>query len=332
MISDREMQPEYPLVSVVIPCYKAEKYIARAIDSVLAQPYVDVEVIVVEDGVFDNTKSIVSRYGDKVKLLSFEQNKGAPAARNAGLNEVSSEYVMFLDADDFLEGELLRGLYDILQEENASVAFGVCIMRWEGKNRERVFIPPKNQTPLQVVERWLKGNSGPVPCSILWRKSEIIRIGGWNTDITRNQDGELIIRAMLSGCTVSVSERGAGIYFHHNNESVSKRIDPVSYRSQEIIEEFVQKWLNENGSPKEISDALNQFRLNVALHAYRNSLGDIGRYWEEKWKRNDGQSIILEGGIKSTIPYKVFARISYSLLGYRRGELFITWLKKLLNY
>ena len=117
MISDREMQPEYPLVSVVIPCYKAEKYIARAIDSVLAQPYVDVEVIVVEDGVFDNTKSIVSRYSDKVKFLSFEQNRGAPVARNAGLKEVSSEYVMFLDADDFLEGELLRGLYDILQKK-----------------------------------------------------------------------------------------------------------------------------------------------------------------------------------------------------------------------
>ncbi len=216
--------------------------------------------------------------------------------------------------------------------ENVSVAFGACIKRWEGKNRESIFIPPKNQTPLQVVERWLKGNSGPGTCSILWRTSEVIRIGGWNTDIIRNQDGELIIRAILSGCTVGASEKGAGIYWHHTNESVSKNFNLNSFQSHEIIEELVQNWLDENGSPKDVSEALNQFRLKAALDAYRNSLDDVGRYWEDKWKRNGGQSIILEGGIKSTIPYKIFAKTSYSLLGYRRGELFITWLIKLLNY
>jgi glycosyltransferase involved in cell wall biosynthesis len=329
---DGNIQSERPQISVVIPCYKAEKYIGRAIDSILAQPFVDVEVIVVEDGVFDNTKNVISRYGNKVKFLSFKNNRGAPAARNAGLNEVSSEYVMFLDADDFLEGELLKGLYDTLQEENASVAFGICIKRWEGQKRESIFIPPRKQTPLQVVERWLKGNSGPGTCSILWRKSEIMRIGGWNTDITRNQDGELIIRAMMSGCTVGVSEKGAGVYWHHSNESVSKNVNLSSFQSQEIIEKLVQKWLDENGAPKDISDALNQFRLKVALDAYRNSLDDIGRYWEDKWKWGGGQPIILEGGIKGTIPYKLVAKSSYSLLGYRRGELFLTWLRKMINY
>jgi glycosyltransferase involved in cell wall biosynthesis len=332
LINNSQIRSEGPLISVVIPCYKAEKYIARAIDSALAQPHVDVEIIVVEDGVFDDTKSIVSLYGDKVKFLSFKQNRGAPVARNAGLEEVSSEYVMFLDADDFLEGELLKGLYDTLQMENVSVAFGACIKRWEGKNRESIFIPPKNQTHLQVVERWLKGNSGPGTCSILWRTSEVIRIGGWNTDIIRNQDGELIIRAMLSGCNAGVSERGAGIYWHHKNESVSKNMVPVSFQSQEIIDAFVQKWLDENGYPEEVSSALNQFRFKTALDAYRNSLDDIGRYWEDKWKKGGGQPIILEGGMKNTIIYKLVARMSYSFLGYRKGELFITWLRKLMNY
>lgn len=332
MINNSQIRSECPLISVVIPCYKAEKYIARAIDSARAQPHVDVEVIVVEDGVFDNTKTIVSRYGDKVKFLSFKQNRGAPAARNAGLEEVSSEYVMFLDADDFLAGELLKGLYDTLQMENVSIAFGVCIKRWEGKDRESIFIPPKNQTPLQVVERWLTGNSGPGTCSILWRTSEIIRIGGWNTDMIRNQDAELIIRAMLADCNVGVSERGAGIYWQHNNEGVSKNIDPISFQSQDIIDAFVQKWLDGNGNPKEISDALNQFRLQVTLRAYRNSLNDIGRFWEDKWKKGGGQPINLKGGMKDTIIYKLVTRIAYSILGYRRGELFITWLRKLMNY
>lgn len=331
MIDDKNCN-QIPSITIVIPCYKAEKYVSRAIDSILIQPLVNVEVIVVEDGVLDDTESVVSRYDGRVKFLSFQDNRGAPVARNAGLKEVKSEYVMFLDADDYLEGELLKGLWDTLQKENTSVAFGVCIKRWERKKRESIFVPSKVQTPLEIVQRWLNGNWGPGTCSILWRTSEIVRIGGWNTDLTSNDDGELIIRAMLSGCTVGVSERGAGIYWQHCNERVSKKIDPISFRSQEIIERFIQQWLNENGNPKEISDALNQFRIQIALHAYRNSLDDTGRYWEDKWKRYGGQPIALRGGTKGVTMRNLAARAVYASLGYRGGVLLLKGLRKAIGY
>ena len=71
----------YPLVSVIIPAFNSERYIADAIDSVLQQDYPALEIWVVDDGSTDNTQHIVRSYGDKVRLLS-QQNKGSAVARS----------------------------------------------------------------------------------------------------------------------------------------------------------------------------------------------------------------------------------------------------------
>ena len=98
------------------------------------------------------------------------------------------------------------------------------------------------------------------------------------------------------------------------------------------LRNLCKKWLDENGSPKEISDALNQFRLQVALNAYGNSLDDTGRYWEAKWRRCGGQFIALGGGTKGAIIRNLAVRASYKILGCRRGVLFLIWLRKMIDY
>jgi glycosyltransferase involved in cell wall biosynthesis len=87
------------LVSVIIPAFNAEKTIARAVDSVLAQTYSPVEVIVVDDGSTDGTCDICESYGDKITYI-HQANKGVSAARNKGIQTASGEYIGFLDADD----------------------------------------------------------------------------------------------------------------------------------------------------------------------------------------------------------------------------------------
>ncbi|MDH4201264.1 MAG: glycosyltransferase [Phycisphaerae bacterium] len=86
-------------ISAVIPAYNAEKYIARAIDSVLAQTRPVDEIIVIDDGSSDKTADIVRSYGDKVKLIS-QPNAGVSAARNTGVLAATGDWVAFLDADD----------------------------------------------------------------------------------------------------------------------------------------------------------------------------------------------------------------------------------------
>lgn len=93
---------ENPKVSVVIPCYNGEKFIGDAIESVLNQTYQDFEIIVVDDGSTDNSKSVIEHYlvDDRVKFIQHQQNRGIPAARNAGIRIATGQYIAFLDQDD----------------------------------------------------------------------------------------------------------------------------------------------------------------------------------------------------------------------------------------
>ncbi|MHC5141971.1 MAG: glycosyltransferase family 2 protein, partial [Planctomycetota bacterium] len=86
-------------ISVVIPAYNAEKHIARAIESVLAQTRPADEVIVIDDGSSDATAEVVRSFGDKVIFIQ-QENAGASVARNAGIEAATSDWIAFLDADD----------------------------------------------------------------------------------------------------------------------------------------------------------------------------------------------------------------------------------------
>ena len=88
-----------PKISVVIPTHNRAKYICEAIDSALSQTYKDFEIIVVDDGSTDNTKSVLIKYGDRIRYF-HQQAKGQSAARNFGIREAKGEYVAFLDSDD----------------------------------------------------------------------------------------------------------------------------------------------------------------------------------------------------------------------------------------
>jgi glycosyltransferase involved in cell wall biosynthesis len=101
-----DVSPAAPAVSVVVPAYNAAWCVGKAIDSVLAQDFRDVEIVVVDDGSTDDTASVVQGYGDAARLVG-QANGGLSSARNAGIRAARGELVAFLDADDWwLPGKL----------------------------------------------------------------------------------------------------------------------------------------------------------------------------------------------------------------------------------
>lgn len=90
---------EQILVTVVIPTFNRERYIAECIESVIAQGRADMEIIVVDDGSTDETRKVLDRYLNEVRYI-FQDNKGVSAARNVGVREARGKYVCFLDSDD----------------------------------------------------------------------------------------------------------------------------------------------------------------------------------------------------------------------------------------
>jgi glycosyltransferase involved in cell wall biosynthesis len=102
---------DLPLVSVIIPCYRQGHLLPEALESVLAQTYPAVEAVVVNDGSPDDTDEVVHRYLPRVRYVR-QQNRGLPAARNAGIRASSGQYLLFLDADDLLYPKAVEWLVE----------------------------------------------------------------------------------------------------------------------------------------------------------------------------------------------------------------------------
>lgn len=98
-----------PLVSIIVPVYNAAKYLRRCVDSLLAQTYDPIEIILVDDGSTDGSAAICDEYKKDARVrVIHQENHGASAARNAGLDAMCGEYVMFVDSDDYVSPEYVR--------------------------------------------------------------------------------------------------------------------------------------------------------------------------------------------------------------------------------
>ena len=110
-----------PLVSVIIPCYNAEKYLKQCLDSVINQTLRDIEIICVDDESSDGTLDILTEYQKKDSRLKVitQKNAGAGDARNTGLRLAKGTYLSFLDSDDFFELNMLQEAYNLAELNQA---------------------------------------------------------------------------------------------------------------------------------------------------------------------------------------------------------------------
>ena len=116
-------------ISIIIPVYNVEKYLRRCMDSILQQTFQDFELVLVNDGSVDNSGAICEEYAlaDKRIHVIHQQNSGQARARNVGLDYVAqtdSQWITFIDSDDWIKGEYLEILYDIACKNNADI--GAC--------------------------------------------------------------------------------------------------------------------------------------------------------------------------------------------------------------
>lgn len=116
----------FPLISVIIPVYNVEKYLHQCMDSVLAQTYKNLEVILVDDGSMDGSAKLCDEYAAKdprVKVI-HQTNLGVSAARNAGLKAARGEYIGFVDGDDYIDPDMFACLFELCHTCHTEIA--VC--------------------------------------------------------------------------------------------------------------------------------------------------------------------------------------------------------------
>lgn len=114
------------LISVIVPVYKVEKYLARCIDSILVQTYSNLEIILVDDGSPDNCGEICDNYACKDSRIQVihKKNEGLGFARNSGMEICNGEYIMFLDSDDYISPDAVQVLFERITADGSDIAVG----------------------------------------------------------------------------------------------------------------------------------------------------------------------------------------------------------------
>lgn len=149
-------------VSVIIPIYKVELFIERCVVSLMEQTLDEVEYIFVDDASPDDSvnilREVIARYPNRaqnIKIITHNENKGLPAARNTGLAEATGEYIFHCDSDDFVELDMLESLYNKAKECDADVVWCDFFLSFE--TNERYMKQPSYTTPNEALKAMLSG-------------------------------------------------------------------------------------------------------------------------------------------------------------------------------
>jgi glycosyltransferase involved in cell wall biosynthesis len=189
-------------VAVVIPAYNAEPFIRRAVDSVLGQTVPPDRLIVIDDGSRDNTRAILESYGDRLELLT-QQNQGPSVARNRALKMIDSEFVAFVDADDAWEPtKIERQLEAFAANPGAVLCYtGIRVITPSGAERVHSPIAPDD------LHRTLRFTSPGIPPSCMMFRTQAYRdIGGFNTALRGIDDWDFVARMSRRGPFCRVRE------------------------------------------------------------------------------------------------------------------------------
>lgn len=259
-------------VSVIVPVYNEERYISSTLDSIINQNFKDFELIVVDDGSTDNTLNIVNDKLSDSKInhkIIHQENKGVSSARNRGIDESSGDYIVFVDADDYILTDHLSQLY------NPGYDFSLIqLVKKEGENTSS---PHIYETEEMTTENFIKLElEMRIPFNFvqLSYNASIIKDNDlkFREDVTYGEDSDFAMRTLSYGDKIKISNEITYFYIQHQssliNTSKLKRFDYVLVL-EDLAEFYKKQNLNELASliytsriPRAIFGNMNYFFYN----------------------------------------------------------------------
>ncbi|WPJ94988.1 glycosyltransferase [Coraliomargarita algicola] len=230
---------EAPSVSVIIPNYNGARFLGEAIDSVLSQQGVAVEVIVIDDGSSDGSRAIIESYGARIRSI-FQQNLGACAARNAGLELAQGDYVKFLDSDDRLSPHCLSAQIEqsvalpVVSTGGKSIVYGDgALIDQNGAVITPSYFPDINAGTEATLPELIARS--PLTSMPLHRASLLRAIGGFDVRIPAGQEYDLHLRLYFSGVTFVYQPTMCYQYRQHDTAG---RISTSPHRQESFERRF----------------------------------------------------------------------------------------------
>ena len=261
-----------PLVSIIVPTYNRANTIINCLNSVINQTYLNIQIIVVDDGSKDNTEDVIQAYivnnSLSGKLIYYKQeNRGAPAARNLGLERADGDLIVFFDSDDImLPTRLQKQVYLIEVEHTDCCACGFLDTK-DGKE----YIPELNKEQGAIGSLIYWRLMGSTQCW-MYKKNILLKVGGYHTSYIYYDDWFLTFRFLVQSEKVSVVKESLSIFV--NDERLdrltlqfqdAKRIPYIQAYYLELI-----KWLAEQRNKTKLLDhVIFLFVSQITIHYYK---------------------------------------------------------------
>lgn len=228
-------------VSVIIPAYNYAHYLPSAIDSVLAQSYSPVEIIVIDDGSTDNTAEVVSKYGERVRYI-YQKNSGLSAARNTGIFLARYPFVAFLDADDVWMPDMLERVMKVfteLPEDYGIVAAHPIYIDSEGRklpsSKSMLFLEGEIKTEdILLMTRF-------PPSSVVARRIVFDECGMFDTGLRSSEDRDMWLRASAKWRIYLIGQPLVLIRKHTSN--MSSNADRMKVNMAKVIKKAFKQRL-----------------------------------------------------------------------------------------
>ncbi|MCI7766514.1 MAG: glycosyltransferase [Oscillospiraceae bacterium] len=260
------------LISIIIPVFRVEKYLPRCIESVMAQTYKNIEIILVDDGSPDSSGRICDEYAAKDPRIRVihKDNGGVSSARNAGLDIAEGKYICFVDSDDYIHENYARRLYSAVSEKNADIAScgffryadGVMLKKQKHQYPDAV----EYNSSQHFYDLFCNDFRASVPWNKIYR-SDIIRENKikFPEDIRPGEDSLFVARySGYARCAVFISD---ALYVYADCEtSVCRTFDKRSYfENDEKQIAFLDSIENGDNAPL-FSDAVRMKKIFLIMH------------------------------------------------------------------
>lgn len=280
------------MVSVIIPSYNRADKILPAVESVLNQTYTDLELIIVDDGSGDNTKEVIESINDSRIRYVYQENAGACAARNNGINQAKGEYIAFHDSDDIWHKDKLEKQMDALLKNDADIVCCKLIKIYSDGKTE--FKPSKLRQGFMKPVTNLFG----IGTQTIVAKRKVFDEFSFDTEFPCFQECELLYRAAKKFSLYCLDE-GLVDYFV-GNDSISSNHTKKYYACKLFLQKHPELIKEYPLMAKRMSDNL----FTAAVYAKKTGEKDIKKYTRLAVKCNKTPKTMLKSFALSFGLYK----------------------------
>ncbi len=252
------------MFSVIIPLYNKEKYIARAVQSVLAQTYSIFELIIVNDGSTDKSLEVIQSFNDDRIRIIDQANQGVSIARNNGAKFSKYNYVAFLDADDWWKDGFLDEMGKVISEFPAAAIYG-CNYFYVKHGRcyveDKGFCPDFKAGYIDYFKVYSKSRVVPFNCSfVIVQKQIFTEVGGFNPVLRFGEDFDLWVRMTLQSKVAYLNMPLA--YSNQDVENSSRALGlKITWKKEEHVIYNLDYLMEKEKEVPELHSLLNYLRV-----------------------------------------------------------------------